>query len=224
MENQPKTSQWQDWALVAMRCLLLVVAAVELPTLRTSDGTLFAQNEITIALVIGVASTILLIIPAMFPALRIIMPPLVVISDWIMMGLIVYISRGDMLVSVAAGGLVIVASVLRVGVYWGIAQSIGIIIVMILARNEVAKLVPAQAAVLADRLPVFILAMFGVIANGWSYAIQRQIGAQEAQLIAEKKPAAKISCPICRNAHAPFTTSPPYSVLPSTTKKSCRQP
>ena len=186
MENQPKTSQWQDWALVAMRCLLLVVAAVELPTLRTSDGALYAQNEITIALVIGVASTILLIIPAMFPALRIIMPPLVVISDWIMMGLIVYISRGDMLVTVAAGGLVIVASVLRVGVYWGIAQSIGIIVVMVLARNEVAKLVPAQAAVLADRLPVFILAMFGVIANGWSYAIQRQIGAQEAQLIAEK--------------------------------------
>ncbi len=186
MENQAKTSQWQDWALIAMRCLLLVVAAVELPTLRTSDGALYAQNEISIALVIGVLSTILLIIPIMFTALRALLPPLVIISDWVMMALIIYISRGDMLVSVTAGGLVIITSALRVQAIWGSIQAIGIVIVMLLVRPEIAKLVPAQTAVLTDRLPIFILALFGVVANGWAYAIQRQIGAQEAQLQAEK--------------------------------------
>ncbi len=186
MENQAKTSQWQDWALIALRCLLLVVAAIELPTLRTSDGALYAQNEITIALVIGVLSTILLIIPIMFHALRVLLPPVVVISDWLMMGLILYISRGDMLVSVAAGSLVIVTSVLRIQAYWGSVQAIGIIIVMLLVRPEIAKLVPSQAAILSDRLPIFILALFGAVTNIWSYAIQRQIGSQEAQLLAEK--------------------------------------
>ncbi len=187
MENQPKIPQWQDWALVAIRCLLLVVAAVELPILRTGDGNLYAQSEITIALVIGALSTILLIIPIMFQALKFLLPPLVVISDWLMMGLIVYISRGDMLVTVAAGGLVIVATALRVQAYWGTVQAIGIIVVLLLVRPEIAKLVPAQAAALADRLPMFILALFGVVANGWAYAIQKQIGAQQAQLIAEQK-------------------------------------
>src|SRR5690349_8895410 len=141
MENQAKTSQWQDWALIAMRCLLLVVAAIELPTMRSSAGTLYAQNEITIALVIGILSTILLIIPVMFPALRILLPPIVLISDWMLMGIIIYISRGDTLVTVATGGLLIVTSVLRVQVYWGIAQAIGIVMVMLLVRPEIAKLV-----------------------------------------------------------------------------------
>lgn len=186
MENQPQTSQWQDWALVVLRGLLLIVAAVELPTLRTSDGALYAQNEITIALVIGVLSTILLIIPIMFPALKVLLAPLVVISDWILMGLVVYISRGDLLVSIATGGLIMVISVLRIKAYWGSIQAIGIIIVLLIVRSEVAKLVPAQAALLSDRTPIFVLALFGVVANACSYAIQRQMGAQEAQLVAEK--------------------------------------
>lgn len=187
MENQVKTSQWQDWALIAMRCLLLAVAAIEFPTLRTSDGVLYAQNEITIALVIGILSTILLIIPVMFPALRILLPPIVVISDWMLMALVLYISRGDMLITVATGGLLIVTSVLRIQVYWGIAQAIGIVAVILLLRPEIAKLVTTLPAGIADRMPVFIVALFGVIANGWAYAIQQQVGAQQAQLLAEQK-------------------------------------
>ncbi|MEP6985277.1 MAG: GAF domain-containing sensor histidine kinase [Chloroflexota bacterium] len=186
MENQPKTSQWQDWALIALRCLLLVVLAVELPTLRTTDNVLYAQSEVTIALVIGVLSTVLLLIPIMFPVLRVLLPPIVVVSDWILMGLVVYISRGDTLVTVAAGGLIITTSELRLKVYWGSAQAIGIILVVLLVRPEIAKLVPSQAAILSSRLPIFILALFGIVANGWTYAIQKQIGAQEAQLLAEK--------------------------------------
>ncbi len=187
MENQPKTSQWQDWALIAMRCLLLVIAAIEFPTLRTSDGALYAQNEITIALVIGILSTILLIIPVMFPALRVLLPPIVVISDWLLMALVIYISRGDMMVTVASAGLLIVTSVLRVQIYWGSVQAMGIVIVMLLIRPEIAKLVAVQPAGIADRMPVVIVALFGVIANGWAYAMQRQIGAQQAQLVAEQK-------------------------------------
>ncbi|MBA3872559.1 MAG: GAF domain-containing sensor histidine kinase [Anaerolineae bacterium] len=187
MENQPKTSQWQDWALIALRCLLLVVLAVELPTLRTTDNVLYAQSEVTIALVIGVLSTVLLLIPIMFPVLRVLLPPIVVVSDWILMGLVVYISRGDTLVTVAAGGLIITTSELRLKVYWGSAQAIGIILVVLLVRPEIAKLVPSQAAILSSRMPIFILALFGIVANGWTYAIQKQIGAQEAQLLAEKK-------------------------------------
>ena len=187
MENQARTSQWQDWALIALRCLLLAVVAIVFPTLRTSDGAAYAQSEITVALVIGILSTILLVIPTMFPALRVILPPIVVISDWLIMGLIIYISRGDPLVTVASGALIMVTSVLRVQAYWGSVEAIGIIIAMLLVRPEIAKLVPAQAAVLSERMPIFILALFGIVTNGWSYAIQRQIGAQQAQLVAEQK-------------------------------------
>ncbi|MBI1277361.1 MAG: GAF domain-containing protein [Anaerolineaceae bacterium] len=186
MENQPKTSQWQDWALIALRCLLLVIAAIEFPTLRTSEGALYAQNEITIALVIGVLSTILLIIPVMFPTLKILLPPIVVVSDWVLMALVMYISRADMLVSVATGGLLIVTSVLRIQAYWGTAQAIGIVIIMLLIRPEIAKLVSVPPAGITDRMPVFIVTLFGIIANGWAYAIQRQVGAQQAQLLAEQ--------------------------------------
>ena len=138
MENQARTSQWQDWALIALRCLLLAVVAIVFPTLRTSDGAAYAQSEITIALVIGILSTILLVIPTMFPALHVMLPPIVVISDWLIMGLIIYISRGDTLVTVASGALIMVTSVLRVQAYWGSVEAIGIIIVMFLVRPEVA--------------------------------------------------------------------------------------
>ncbi len=188
METLNKTPRWQDWALVALRAFLLIVMAIEFPTLRTPDGTLYAQSEIGIALVIGVMSTILLVIPILFPALHILLPPLVVISDWLLMALVIYISRGDTLVSVATGGLLIVTTVLRLKVGWGVVQSMGIVIVMFLIRPEVAKLVPAQAAaLLADRMPIFVITLFGVVANGWTYAIQMQIRGQEAQLQAEKK-------------------------------------
>lgn len=187
MEIQNKTPVWQDWALVALRAFLLIVAFIEFPTLRTPDGNPYVQSEVTIALVIGVMSTILLVIPILFPKLQLILAPVLVISDWLLMALIIYISRGDTLVIVATGGLLIVTSVLRLRVGWGVVQSMGIVITMFLVRPEVAKLIPTQAAALADRMPIFIVALFGVVANGWTYALQQQIKGQEAQLLDEKK-------------------------------------
>lgn len=187
MEIQYKTPVWQDWALIALRSFLIILAFIEFPTLRASDGSPYVQSEVTVALVIGVMSTILLIIPILFPKLHPILPPVLVFSDWLLMALIIYISRGDTLVSVATGGLLIVTSVLRLKVGWGVIQSMGIVIVIYLVRPEVAKLVPAQAAALADRTPIFIIALFGVVANGWTYALQQQIKGQEAQLLDEKR-------------------------------------
>ncbi|MCA0456293.1 MAG: GAF domain-containing sensor histidine kinase [Chloroflexi bacterium] len=187
MEIQTKTPVWQDWALIALRSFLLIVAFIEFPTLRATDGNPYVQSEVTVALVIGVMSTILLIIPIIFPKLHFILPPILVVSDWLLMALIIYISRGDTLVCVATGSLLIVTSVMRLRVGWGVIQSMGIVIVMFLIRPEVAKLVPAQAAALADRVPIFVIALFGVVANGWTYALQQQIKGQEAQLLAEKK-------------------------------------
>lgn len=187
MEIQSKTPVWQDWALIALRTFLLLVAIVEFPTLRTIEGVPYAQSEITVALVIGAVSIILLIIPILFPALKFMLPPILLISDWLLMALVIYISRGDTLITIATGGLLIVTSVLRLKVGWGVVQAMGIVIVMFLIRPEVAKLVPAQAVALADRVPIFIIALFGVVANGWTYALQQQIKGQEAQLVAEKK-------------------------------------
>ena len=187
MEIQTKTPVWQDWALIALRSFLLIVAFIEFPTLRATDGSPYAQSEVTVALVIGIMSTILLIIPILFPKLHPILPPILVVSDWLLMALVIYISRGDTLVCVATGSLLIVTSVMRLRVGWGVIQSMGIVIVMFLIRPEVAKLVPAQAAALADRVPIFVIALFGVIANGWTFALQQQIKGQEAQLLAEKK-------------------------------------
>lgn len=187
MEIQNKTPVWQDWALVALRGFLLIVAFIEFPTLRTPDGNPYVQSEVTIALVIGVMSTILLVIPILFPKLQLILAPVLVVSDWLLMALIIYISRGDTLVIVATGGLLIVTSVLRLRIGWGVVQSMGIVITMFLVRPEVAKLIPTQTAALADRMPIFIVALFGVIANGWTYALQQQIKGQEAQLLDEKK-------------------------------------
>ncbi len=187
MEIQNKTPVWQDWALITLRSFLIILAFIEFPTLRALDGSPYAQSEVTVALVIGVMSTILLIIPILFPKLHPILPPVLVFSDWLLMALVIYISRGDTLVSVATGGLLIVTSVLRLRVGWGVIQSMGIVIVMYLVRPEVAKLIPNQAAALADRTPIVLIALFGVVANGWTYALQQQIKGQEAQLLDEKK-------------------------------------
>lgn len=185
MESEHRSSHRQDWTLVLLRCAFLIFAWLELTNLPTGDIAI-AQNEIVIAIVIGIIATIFIVIPILFPTLSNLLAPIVVIGDWLLMGLFTYVSRADLNLSVALGGILIIASAMRIGAGWSVVQTIGIVVTFVLTRNEVHRLFGVTATATPDWLPLSLLAMFGLVAAGWAYALRGQINAQETLLQEER--------------------------------------
>jgi signal transduction histidine kinase len=185
MESEHKPSHKQDWTLVLLRCAFLIFAWLELTNLHT--GAIAApQNEIVMAIVIGIIATIFVIIPILFPALSNLLAPIVVGGDWLLMALFTYISRADINLSVALGGVLIMTSAMRIGAVWSAIQTIGILLTFILTRNEVFRSFGTSTGLTPDWLPLSLLAMFGLVAAGWAYSLRGQIIAQEMQLQEER--------------------------------------
>lgn len=185
MESEQRIPQQQDWTLVLLRCAFLLFAWLLLSNLQ-SAATPFAQNEIVIAMVIGVIATIFIVIPILFPTLGNLMGPIVLGGDWLLMGLLTHVSRADLIISVSIGSLLIIISSLRLGPRWGIIQSIGVLITYVLVRTEVFRLLGAPPVTYPDWLPIALLAMFGLIVNSWAYSLRGQLVAQETQLEEER--------------------------------------
>ncbi|MBL8116582.1 MAG: GAF domain-containing sensor histidine kinase [Anaerolineae bacterium] len=186
MENEQRVSGWQNWALIGLRCAFLIFVALELFNIQSPDGAVYPQNEIVIALIIGVVSTIFLVIPILFPSLNKIMPPVLLFSDWLLIALLTYTIRTEITLSVALAGLLIVTSVLRLGASWGSVHAVGIVLILALVRGEIYRLYGETPGTLPMWVPLSIVAMFGLVANVWSYALQRQIKAQESQILEEQ--------------------------------------
>jgi signal transduction histidine kinase len=187
MTNEHKLMRWHNWTLIGLRCVFLLLAWLELSNGQASDATPFSPGDTATVLTVGILLTILVLIPALFPKLSFILNPFVLIGDWIIMALVTYTSGADTTLMIANGALLIFSSALRLGPGWGVAHTIGIMLIGLFTAREVLRLQEPLQAIGIQSLPLILLALFGVAANAWAYSFRRHIQEQQAELAAIEK-------------------------------------
>lgn len=184
MDSSSKSNQWQDWAVIALRCVFLVIAGIVLYTTRNVDGSAYAINDMTTALVVGVLATVILAAIMLFPTLHVVLPFVIMIGDWLTAAAFIYASRGNPLLMVAFGGLIMIVGVLRLGPLWGAVEVVGVLISIVAGLGAVFGFDSLGRVIQSDSLPLLLVAAFGVATYIWAFVVQRQIIAQ-AEYIAE---------------------------------------
>lgn len=187
MTNENKLTRWHDWTLIGLRCLFLLLAWLELSSGRASDASNFSPDDTSTVLTVGVLLTVLVLVPALFPKFRFMLNPVVVVGDWIIMALVTYASRADTTLMIANGALLIFSSALRLGTAWGLAHTVGIMLIGLFTAREVLRLQEPLQAIGIQSLPLILLALFGVAANAWAYSFKRHIHEQQSELDAAEK-------------------------------------
>ncbi len=180
MENESKSVNWQDWTLVGLRVLFLLFAGIILFTYSPTVGDVYPQNEIVIALVIGLIATIFVTVMVLFPTLEKILPVVLLIGDWVVAGIFTYVSHGNPTLIIANAGLIMISTVLRVGIAWGIAESIGVFAAVLIAVGiRSGSFSTLGDFIREQRLALGTVAAFAVAVNAWGYILQRQLRTQE---------------------------------------------
>jgi len=182
MDSSSKSNQWQDWALVGLRCVFLVVAGMVLYTTRNVDGSVYAASDLTTALIVGVLATIILAVIILFPAAHATLPFVTMIGDWLMAVAFIYASRGNPLLIVAFGGFIMVVGVVRLGALWGAVDAVGVLIAIAIGLGAVFGFENLGRTIQLNGLPLLLVAAFGLLAYIWAFVLQRQINAQADQM------------------------------------------
>jgi signal transduction histidine kinase len=182
MDSGSKFNQWQDWALVGLRCVFLVFAGLVLYTTRNVDGTAYLTNDIVTAIVVGVLATVILAVILLFPAIYAALPVVVMIGDWIITFAFIYASRGNPLLLVAIGGLILIASVIRLGAIWGAIQAIGVLVAIGVGLGTAFGFSNLNLMITQNSQPLILVAVIAVVSWIWGFVVQRQIQSQIEQL------------------------------------------
>lgn len=182
MDSGSKFNQWQDWALVGLRCVFLAFAGLVLYTTRNVDGTAYLTNDIVTALIAGVLATVILAIILVVPSMYAGLPIVVMIGDWVITVAFIYASRGNPMLIIGIGGLIIVASVLRLGAIWGLIQVIGVMVAIGIGLGAAFGFDNLNRIITLNTQPLILVAVIGVVSWIWGFVIQRQIQSQVEQL------------------------------------------
>jgi signal transduction histidine kinase len=179
MSDTHKSATWQDWSLVGLRGLFLALMGVLLLTSQTPQ---YVSNDVVIALVIGVSATVLFAVFALFPALHKVLPIILMLGDWAMAGMLVYVSQGNDWLFVAIAGVLAVSGILRLGPIWGTVQAVGVL--MAAGAGLIALNGPNQFSLIMPQYtqPVLIVVMLAVAVGVSGYAIMQQIHKRDEEL------------------------------------------
>ena len=178
MDSSLKSSQWQDWALIALRCAFLVFAGLLLYATPAPDGSPYVSNDIVVAVVLGVVATAILVVLVLFPNFHSALPIVVIVGDWVITAAFVYACRGNATLMVVIGGLVIITSILRLSVWWGILDAIGILAAIIITLGVIYGFESLTIVLNELSISLLLITAFGVAANVWSLVLQTHIHAQ----------------------------------------------
>ncbi len=183
MSDTPKSANWQDWGLVGLRAMFLVVVGVWLWSAQTPEGTpQFAVNDIVIALVVGASATVLLAVLSLFPAAHKAFPVVLMVGDWAITAAFVYVSQGDPAVLLAVASVLVVSGMLRLGLPFSLVQAVGVLVAaglglfVILGMDQLTFLMPVYSP------PFTILVMLAVATGVSGYAVTHQLQKRETEL------------------------------------------
>ncbi len=183
MEKKTQLQSKQDWSLIGLRLLFLVFAALTLFTARSTSGAaLYATNEVIVVLVVSAVSMMLIAIVALIPPLTPSLPFVVMVADFITMGVFTYVSRANPLYVLAGGSLLMLVSGLRLGAIWGSVQAVAVLVAIIV--GQAAAFGPSQTStfLLQNGLIFILLALFGLGINIWGGVLSGELESRDKQL------------------------------------------
>jgi signal transduction histidine kinase len=183
MENNTQVQNRQDWTLIGLRLLFLAFAGLALFTSRSATGeTLYANNEVIIVLVVSAVSVMFIAIVALIPPIETWLPFVVMVADFVTMGVFTYVCRADALFLMAGGGLLILGSGLRLGAIWGSVQAVAVLVAIIV--GYAAAFGPGQTTTFFQQngLMLISLFLFGVCVNVWGGVLNGALESRDKQL------------------------------------------
>lgn len=169
MNTKSVTLTRQDWAFFGLRWLILISIAAGLYLQRAQAmGTAADISDILIALIVGALVNVIFFLLAMFPNLHRVIPPLIVVGDWVIAGFLFNLSSGDPVFIIAIAATLMLSGALRLGLVGGIVQSAGIVAVLI----GLVEIVPSDAILSGLTIPLFMIALIGITANVAGYLLE----------------------------------------------------
>ncbi len=181
MDKQPLALTRSDWTLFGLRLLIMAMlaAAASQAAVRAGGGVLI--SDIALALAVGAVLNGLFLLFASLKPLRPAAPVIVIAGDVVLAALFVRLAAAEPLYVAACISALIVTSVLYLGVIWGLAAAVGVVLaaeaaLLYTTGQDLRSLLAGQSEIL------LLTALVSAVSLIWSWSLRRRIADQEAGL------------------------------------------
>ncbi|MBC7869655.1 MAG: hypothetical protein H7Y09_02350, partial [Chitinophagaceae bacterium] len=175
MADNVLKSRWQDWTLFGLRWVFLVGMSLILYMARSQSTQTFSQIDLGIAFGIGAVLTLILGGAIVFPAYHNVVPFIILVEDWLLTGIYVYITQndslaaGDQMLLVGILSVLIVSAMLRLGPIWGVFHTLGVIVAAVGVMIYLVGPDQMQTLVEPYTIPALVVTMLTLTAGIWVY-------------------------------------------------------
>ncbi len=175
MADHELKPHWQDWTLFGLRWVFLFGISLILYTARSQSTQTFSQLDLAIAFGVGAVLNLLLGTAIVFPSFHTMLPFIILVEDWVLTGIYIYITQndalaaGDQMLLVGIMSVLIVSAMLRLGPIWGAFHTLGVIVA---AAGVMIYLVGAdqmQTLVEPYTIPALLVTLLTLMAGVWVY-------------------------------------------------------
>jgi signal transduction histidine kinase len=179
METMPSGVSRQDWGYFALRWLVLIAALLVIYMQRTTS----AAADLGIVFIIGALVNAAFALFALFPAWQRAIPGVIILGDWVTVGLVVNMSgtTDPLALVVAVGGLLLIGG-LRLGMPWGPVHGISVLVVALLVIAAPIGFSQIETVLNTFSLPILVIAALGLVGNIWGYTLEHHVKAQAQQI------------------------------------------
>ncbi|GAB1421216.1 hypothetical protein MASR2M15_13660 [Anaerolineales bacterium] len=126
-----KSSQWPDWVTFFSRFLILMGLFLAIVFVQKRDLNQPDLNQdLFLALEIGVFANIALFVAMFIPPLAKIKPFIIILGDWLIAGLFTYIASQNLILLTIIGVTISSVAMFRLGISFGLGDVIGVIVAM----------------------------------------------------------------------------------------------
>ena len=178
METKSSGVSRQDWGYFALRWLVLIGALLIIYLQRTTD----VAADLGIAFIVSAFINAVFILLAMFPAWQRAIPAVVILGDWVTVGLLVNLAGGDPLsLVVAIGGLLLIGG-LRLALPWGPVHGLSVFVVGLAVLAMPSGLSQIGVVVNTYTVPLAAAAVLGLVGSLWGFTLEDHVKTQAQQL------------------------------------------
>ncbi len=183
MDGDLQYKAWKDWTVVGLRFLALIFVCLIVLIPRIQEGTASSSNaDVLTTFIVGLFANIVLIALIFVPPAHPVLAPVIIIGDWAMAAAFTAFTQTNPTLLVVAVGLLIFISALRLGLAWGSASVVGILIATVVTIGLTAGSGKFGPAVSAQSHQLVELAVFAIVSIIWSFVLQHESTAQRAEL------------------------------------------
>jgi signal transduction histidine kinase len=173
----------QDWALFGLRWILLLVMTAILYIYRTRSGIMTPTNsDLLIAFTVGALVNVVFFVFAMFPTIQKVQPLVIMLGDWVIAGFFLNLTGINRIFMIAITGSIMTMGALRLGLMWGLVQSIGTVGVMLIIVAVSTGFDQFSIALTNLSVSILLIIMLGIAANVVSYVLETFVKAQEEEI------------------------------------------